>query len=98
MQNTLSKTQMKTLKNLAHHLKPIIIIGQHGLSDNVLNEIEIALDHHELVKIKIAAGDRDDREAICLMICEKTEATKIQSIGKTLTIFRKNPKKPKIKF
>jgi RNA-binding protein len=93
---TLSKKQLKTLKTLSHNLKPVVTAGQNGLTENVLNEIELALDFHELVKIKLAAGDRDDREEMIRLIFQKTGAEKIQSIGKTLTLFRRNAKKPKI--
>ena len=92
----LSKTQKKYLLTLTHDLKPVVTIGQHGISDNVLNELEIALDFHELVKIKLAAGDREDRAEMIDMLCETTAAEKVQAIGKTLTLFRRNPKKPKI--
>lgn len=92
----LSKNQLKHLKTLTHHLKPVISIGQNGVTDNVLNELEIALNHHELVKIKIAGEDRDTRQLIIQQLCEQTSAEKIQVIGKTLTLFRRNTKKPKI--
>ena len=93
---TLSKNQLKTLKTLSHNLKPVIMIGQNGLTENVVNEIELAINFHELVKIKMAAGDRDDREEMIKLIYQKTGAEKVQSIGKTITLFRRNPKKPKI--
>lgn len=94
----LSKQQLKKLKGLCHELKPVVTVGQNGLTENVSSEINIALDYHELVKIKLAAGDRDDREEIIQLICNQTNAEKIQSIGKTLTLFRRNPKKPKIQL
>jgi len=94
----LSKNQLKSLKNLAHHLKPIVTVGQNGITKNVMNEIEIALNYHELVKIKIAAGDRDDRAEIIELLCKQTKADKVQNIGKTLTLFRRNFDKPKIQL
>ncbi len=94
----LTKNQLKSLKNLAHHLKPIVTIGQNGVTENVMNEINIALDYHELVKIKLSAGDREDRQKMIQMLCEQTKADKVQSIGKTLTLFRRNAKKPKIEL
>ena len=93
-----TKTQTKHLLKLAHHLKPIISIGQNGITENVSNELEIALNHHELVKIKIAGEDREARQAMIQQLCEQTSAEKIQAIGKTLTLFRRNPEKPKIQF
>jgi len=93
---TLSKNQLKTLKTLSHNLKPVVTVGQNGITENVMSEIESALDYHELVKIKLAAGDRDDREEMIQLICQQTGAEKIQSIGKVLTLFLRNTKKPKI--
>ena len=94
----LSRTQIKHLLTLAHHLKPVVTIGQNGITDNVMNEVEIALNYHELVKIKIAGEDRDARQAMIKILCEQTGAEKVQAIGKTLTLFRRNPEKPKIQF
>ena len=95
---TLTKQQTKTLLSLVHNLKPVISIGQNGLTKNVLNELEIALDHHELVKIKIAGEDRDARQAMIQQLIDETNGEKVQAIGKTVTLFRRNSKKPKIQF
>lgn len=94
----LSRHQLKHLVSLAHNLKPVIMIGQHGVTENVLNELEIALNHHELVKIKIAGDDRDSKNEIIGKLCETTAAEKVQAIGKTLTLFRRNKEKPKIEL
>ena len=94
----LSKNQLKSLKNLAHHLKPVVTIGQNGITENVMHEIDIALNYHELVKIKLAAGEREDRQEMIQILCKQTKAEKVQSIGKTLTLFRRNLEKPKIQF
>ena len=74
------------------------MIGQNGITENILNDLEIALDHHELVKIKIAGDDRESRSEMIDLLCEKTSAEKVQAIGKTLTLFRRNSKAPKIQF
>lgn len=95
---SLTKPQTKQLRNLAHHLKPVISIGQNGITENVLNELEIALNHHELVKIKLGAGDRDQRQIMIDQLCAESHGELIQVIGKTLTLFRRNSEKPKIKF
>ena len=80
----------KQLKQQAHHLSPIIMIGQHGLTPAVQLEIERALLAHELVKIKMNLDDRDLRKAIIDEICQAREAELIQSIGKVVVIYRKN--------
>ena len=81
----------KKLRAKAHSLKPVIMIGQSGLTEAVLSEIELALDNHELIKVKIQSDDRDLRNQIGTEICLKTEAEFIQSIGKIIVIYRKNP-------
>lgn len=95
---SLTKPQTKHLRNLAHHLKPVISIGQNGITDNVLNELDIALSYHELVKIKLGTGDRDERQIMIEQLGRETGAEQVQAIGKTLTLFRRNPDKSKIQF
>lgn len=92
----LSRDQIRALRALAHARKVIIRIGQNGLTDNVLGEIEQALVHHELVKIGIRAGDREARDAIAAAILEKTGADPVQKIGNTLVLYRRNEQKPVI--
>lgn len=92
----LSKNQIKHLRKLAHNLNPVVMVGQHGLSEALFNELEIALAHHELVKVKLAAGDREDRVEMIRQLCETSGAETVQSIGKTVTLFRRNRKKPVI--
>ncbi|MEQ1558274.1 MAG: YhbY family RNA-binding protein [Methyloglobulus sp.] len=82
----------KKLKSQAHSLKPVIIVGQAGCTDAVLAETEIALNTHELIKIKIRA-ERDERNLIRDKMCATTGATLIQSIGQIAVIYRLNPKK-----
>lgn len=94
----LSKTQIKHLRKLAHDLNPVILLGQHGFTEAVLNELNIALDHHELVKIKLSGSERDDRISLIETICEQSKSELVQSIGKTATVFRRNKEKPVIEF
>lgn len=82
----------KKLKAQAHGLKPVIIVGQAGLTDAVLAETEIALNTHELIKVKIRA-ERDERNQISEKMCAATGAILIQSIGQIVVIYRLNPKK-----
>ena len=92
----LTRPQEKFLRSLAHDRKPVIWLGQHGLTGNVLQEIETALDYHELIKIKLRVGDRDLRDQIIGDICTSTRATAVQRTGNILTIYRKNRKTPRI--
>jgi len=84
--------QKKKLKAQAHALNPVVIIGQAGLTEAVLKEINVALDAHELIKIKIRA-ERDERAVISEQICAETTAELIQSIGQIAVVYRQNPKK-----
>ena len=94
----LSKKQEKFLRALGHNKKPVIWLGQHGLTDNVVTEIESALEHHELIKIKLRVGDRDTRDATIEDICSLTGADQVQKIGNIVTLYRKNTKKPGIRL
>ncbi len=69
------------------------MLGQKGLTDEVLSELDNALVHHELVKIKLSVDDRDARKQMIADICDKTHSQEIQSIGKTLSVYRVNPDK-----
>ena len=82
----------KQLRAQAHTLNPVVMIGQSGLTKPVLTEIELALDHHELIKIKVRA-EREQRQQIKDEICAATGAEFIQSIGQILVIYRINPDK-----
>jgi RNA-binding protein len=89
----LSKKQIKFLRAKCHDLKAVIMLGQKGLTEEVLNELDIALIHHELVKIKLAVDDREARKQMISEICDKSQSQEIQSIGKTLSVYRVNPDK-----
>jgi RNA-binding protein len=95
---SLSKNQIKFLRGICHDIKPVVMLGQKGLTEAVLNELEIALDHHELVKIKLSVDDRDARKQLTEDICRHCQADVVQSIGKTVSIYRLNPDKPVIHF
>lgn len=84
----ISSKQRKELKAKAHHLKPVIRIGQHGVSEGVLAETNLALDTHELIKVQIQQGDRDERHAASGALCQQTNAELIHSIGKIFILYR----------
>jgi RNA-binding protein len=92
----LTDQQKRHLRGLGHALKPVVILGNAGLTENVLAEIDQALTHHELIKVRINAADREQRTAIIDAICEQTKGDPVQSIGHILLIFRRNPKKHRI--
>lgn len=80
------------LKARAHALKPVVLIGNQGLTPAVLNEIERALHDHELIKIRIAGNDRDERKQALVAICEQTQADLVQHIGNIGVFFRAREK------
>ncbi|MCL9773352.1 MULTISPECIES: ribosome assembly RNA-binding protein YhbY [Vibrio] len=89
----LSTKQKQHLKGLAHALKPVVLLGANGLTEAVLAEIEIALDHHELIKVKVASEDRETKLLIVDAIIRETKAEKVQVIGKTLVLYRQSEQK-----
>jgi|DEB0MinimDraft_3_1074331.scaffolds.fasta_scaffold15354_3 RNA-binding protein len=91
----LSNAQTRHLRSLAHHLKPVVWVGQHGLRDSVMDEITLALDTHELIKVKIAA-EKEERLDTIVKITKSTGAELIQHIGQIAILFRRNTKKPKV--
>ncbi len=90
---TLNEHQKRHLRRLGHDLKPVVRTGNAGLTDAVMNEIEIALDHHELIKVKLVANDRDQRQEFIGRIVEATGAIAVQSIGQIALLYRPNPDK-----
>ncbi len=88
----MNKKTLHQLRSLAHDLKPVVMIGAQGLTVAVHEEIERALEAHELIKIRVNAGDREQRKAMTDEICAKHEATLIQAIGHIATVFRVSSK------
>ncbi|MDO6446427.1 ribosome assembly RNA-binding protein YhbY [Colwellia sp. 1_MG-2023] len=88
---SLNKKQIQHLKGLAHSLKPVVLLGNNGLTEAVVAEIDFALNHHELIKVKIPTDDRETKGLIVDAICRETQSTKVQVIGKTLVIYRQSP-------
>ncbi|MDG4560325.1 MAG: ribosome assembly RNA-binding protein YhbY [Candidatus Competibacter sp.] len=94
----LTNPQKRHLKALAHHRKPVVIVGDNGITPMVTHEILLALDHHELIKIRVNAEDRQAREAMIAEICAATDAALIQRIGHIATLFRQNHENPRIEL
>jgi RNA-binding protein len=91
--HSITSQQRRWLKQQAHHLKPVVLLGQAGLTDAVLTEIELALDHHELIKVRVNGGDHDERDAQVAAIAQHTKADLVQRIGNVAVYFRANPKR-----
>ncbi len=93
---SLSQAQKRYLKGLLHHLRPVVMVGNKGLSETVLQEIEIALAHHELIKVQLRGDDREARRAAIAHISEVCAAELVQSVGHVAGFFRRNPDAPKV--
>lgn len=93
----LSNQALKDLKGKAHKLNPVVYIGSKGLSENVLNEIDIAIKAHELVKIKIAGVEKEERMALIEEIVKTTHSELVQTIGAIAVIYKKNVNKDALK-
>ena len=89
MANTtkITSKQIIFLRKSCHHIKPIVTVGGAGLTENVMSEIELALSHHELVKMKLN-GDSNERKAIIEKIIADTNAVLVQTIGHTASFYR----------
>ena len=84
----LSTKQKQFLKGLAHHLSPVVMLGGNGLTEGVLAEIDNALNHHELIKVKIAGADRETKQLIIDVIVRETQSSNVQTIGHILVLYR----------
>ena len=88
----LTAKRRSELRAEAHKLNPVVIIGDKGLTDEVIAEIDRSLKAHELIKVRAAGGERDSRDAWLEGICARLEAHAVQQIGKIFVIYRENPK------
>jgi len=87
---TLNEQQTRYLRRLAHPLKPVVLMGGAGLTEAVLEEIRHALNDHELIKVKVVADDREQRQQIMQDICKQTQAQPVQLIGKVAVLWRRS--------
>lgn len=94
---SLSPEQRRAYRGIAHHLKPVIIVGDKGLTEGLQEELERALNDHELIKIKVASNDREARHEAVNALCESSGAELVQTIGKIAVILRR-AKKPNPKL
>ena len=90
----LTERQKKTLRRLGHALNPVVALGNHGLTDAVVAEMDRALTDHELIKVRVFADAHADRNAVLHEICENLSAAPVQHIGKILVIYRPKPDAP----
>lgn len=87
----LTPKQRQAFKAQAHSLKPVILLGAKGLTEAVIAETEQALLAHELIKIKLAGVEREDKSELCIEIANRLHAEIVQTIGNILVLYRQNP-------
>lgn len=94
MSTALSNPQKRYLRGLAHDLKPVVMVGAKGITANLVAELDSALDQHELVKVKVAAEDRDSRDAFIADLAAQATAELVSRIGHTAVLYRRSKDKP----
>ncbi|MEP6546727.1 MAG: ribosome assembly RNA-binding protein YhbY [Gammaproteobacteria bacterium] len=92
----LSEKQKKHLRRLAHPLSPIVMLGNAGLTDGVVAELESALTDHELVKVNARVGERDARNEALAALSRRTGAEIVQRVGNVGVFYRRRASLPKI--
>lgn len=92
----LTGKQRNALRKLGHSLKPVVQVGQKGISENLLKNIDQALLDHELIKVRLVPTSDDDYTAVATAIHEATGAQLAQKVGRNLLFYRAHPEEPKI--
>lgn len=94
MPEALSNAQKRYLRGLAHDLKPVVMVGAKGVGPALLAELDQALELHELVKVRVAAGDREERDAMIESLVEPSEASLVARIGHVAVLYRRRRENP----
>ncbi len=87
-----TKQDVRQLRAIGHKLRPVVTVAGNGLSENVISEIDRALSDHELIKIKLAVGDKASRTVVTEELCERAGAEVVQSIGNVILVLRRTSK------
>lgn len=85
----LTKEQKRSLAAKAHSLNPVVITGSKGITENLVQEMHSALEAHELIKVRVNAADRDDRQAMVEELSTLTQSEHIKTIGHVAIFYRK---------
>ena len=91
MSRTLTTKERTHLKARAHALEPVVQIGNAGVTDRLVAEVDRALTAHELIKVKVGSDDREERVAIGDQLCARTDATAVHRVGKVIILWRPRP-------
>lgn len=93
MATVLTSAQTRFLRGQAHDLKAMLQVGGKGITDALVAELQLALENHELVKIKVGAADRATRDDMVGQLVQRTGAALVQRIGHTATLYRPSEEK-----
>ena len=88
---SLTAREKKQFRQIAHHLDAVVIVGEQGVSEGVVAETERALADHELIKVKLNLGEREDRDSAAQHLADTCSAAIVHSIGKVVVLYRHNP-------
>jgi RNA-binding protein len=94
--SALTGKQRRYLRSLGHHLDALVQLGKHGLTDAVVEALDVALERHELVKVRLGTECPDDRDDVASALGPRVNAEVAQQMGRTILLYRKHPKKPVI--
>jgi RNA-binding protein len=93
---SLTAFQKRYLRGLAHALSPVVLLGQKGVTDGVRKELDVAIEHHELIKVRLSGGDREERAAQLAALTAEADIEVVQVVGHTATLWRRNEKEPRL--
>jgi RNA-binding protein len=94
----LTTKQKRHLRALAHHLNPVVQVGQHGLTDAVVAKVDAELEIHELIKVKVSKDAPADVDSAAVTLAERAKAGVAQVIGRTVVLYRRRKEKPEIQL
>jgi len=94
--SSLTEKQKRHLRGLGHKLKPVVTVGAQGFTAAVRNELDLSLTRHELLKVRVSAGEREARDTLIEQLCADTAAQLVQRIGNIALLYRRHPDKPRL--
>jgi RNA-binding protein len=92
----LTTGQRKQLRGLAHHLEPLVQVGHKGITDELLDAVDVALTDHELVKVRISANAPVDRKTAGATLADRTDAHDVGVVGRVVILYRRHPETPRV--
>jgi RNA-binding protein len=94
--HTMTGKERRYLRALAHRLSPVVIVGQRGLSDAVVRQVDGALADHELIKVRLGGECRLGRDELTAALAERTRSEVAGAVGRVLILYRPHPERPRI--